>query len=379
MGAISMRASKLVLSGLLAAFAARRASRRRAPARPRRTSRWSPKRRTSSSWPTSRACATRPCGASCSTCATATRRPRRTTTSSSPSAALDPFKQIDSVFVAFPQSGGEQQGVRGHPARQVRRAQARRVRQGAGQEGRPRRHHHRLQRQEALHRQPEGRGVGHLPRQQDGRRRRQGVGARRSSISPPARARAPRRTTSSSALLKRAKTSRRALGRRHGAAVDARLVQERSAPVVGGVDEGHLRLGRLRVGRAAEINVDTGSEADAKDLTAKATAQLADVKKSPQFMMMGLAQFLDGVKIEQQGRHLPPDVRATTSSRSTTSSTGSRACSRASAARWAAVCRSAAEPVARKDSRSETTMATKKSPLARSKDEHGPRRSWSTA
>lgn len=50
-------------------------------------------------------------------------------------------------------------------------------------------------------------------------------------------------------------------------------------------------------GVTAEVNVDTGSDADAKDLAAKTTAQLVDVRKSPQFMMMGLAQYLDGIKI----------------------------------------------------------------------------------
>jgi hypothetical protein len=51
----------------------------------------------------------------------------------------------------------------------------------------------------------------------------------------------------------------------------------------------------------ADLNVDTGSEADAKDLSAKATAQLAEIRKSPQFMMMGLAQYLDGLKIDSKG------------------------------------------------------------------------------
>ena len=54
-------------------------------------------------------------------------------------------------------------------------------------------------------------------------------------------------------------------------------------------------------GVAAEINVDTGSEADAKDLAAKAQSQLNDVRTSPQFMMMGLAQYLDGIKIGSKG------------------------------------------------------------------------------
>jgi hypothetical protein len=51
----------------------------------------------------------------------------------------------------------------------------------------------------------------------------------------------------------------------------------------------------------ADLNVDTGSEADAKDLAVKATAQLAEIRKSPQFMMMGLAQYLDGLKIDSKG------------------------------------------------------------------------------
>ena len=62
------------------------------------------------------------------------------------------------------------------------------------------------------------------------------------------------------ALVKRAKTSDALWGAGHRAAVDARLVQERSAPVVGGVDEGHLRLGRLRRRASpSELNVDTGT------------------------------------------------------------------------------------------------------------------------
>jgi CRISPR/Cas system CMR-associated protein Cmr1 (group 7 of RAMP superfamily) len=51
----------------------------------------------------------------------------------------------------------------------------------------------------------------------------------------------------------------------------------------------------------ADLNVDTANEADAKDLASKATAQLAEVRKSPQFMMMGLAQYLDGLKIDSKG------------------------------------------------------------------------------
>jgi hypothetical protein len=54
-------------------------------------------------------------------------------------------------------------------------------------------------------------------------------------------------------------------------------------------------------GFAADINVDTASENDAKELAAKVTGQIMETRKSPQFMMMGLASFLDGVKVEQKG------------------------------------------------------------------------------
>ena len=51
----------------------------------------------------------------------------------------------------------------------------------------------------------------------------------------------------------------------------------------------------------ADFNVDTGSEGDAKELAAKATAQLMDVRKSPQLMMMGMSTFLDAVKVDAKG------------------------------------------------------------------------------
>ena len=54
-------------------------------------------------------------------------------------------------------------------------------------------------------------------------------------------------------------------------------------------------------GFAADIDVDLGSPADATELQAKATAQLADAKKSPQLMMTGLSSFLDSVKVDAKG------------------------------------------------------------------------------
>jgi hypothetical protein len=54
-------------------------------------------------------------------------------------------------------------------------------------------------------------------------------------------------------------------------------------------------------GVAAEINVDLGADADATDLLGKVKAQLDDAKKNPQFMMLGLNSFLENVKLETKG------------------------------------------------------------------------------
>jgi hypothetical protein len=102
------------------------------------------------------------------------------------------------------------------------------------------------------------------------------------------------------ALLKRAKTSDALWGAglvpqstRDSFKNDPRLSSAASMKdIFGSVD--------FASGVTSELNVDTGSEADAKDLSAKATAQLAEIKKSPQFMMMGLAQYLDGIKIDSK-------------------------------------------------------------------------------
>ncbi len=54
-------------------------------------------------------------------------------------------------------------------------------------------------------------------------------------------------------------------------------------------------------GLAADINVDLGSENDSKDLQARATTHLNDLKKHPQVMVMGLGQLFDAVKPEARG------------------------------------------------------------------------------
>jgi hypothetical protein len=103
------------------------------------------------------------------------------------------------------------------------------------------------------------------------------------------------------ALVKRAKTSDALWGAgvvpqsmRDGFKNDPRLSSAASMKdIFGSVD--------FASGVTSELNVDTAAEADAKDLVAKTTAQLADIRKSPQFMLMGLAQYLDGLKIDNKG------------------------------------------------------------------------------
>ena len=103
------------------------------------------------------------------------------------------------------------------------------------------------------------------------------------------------------ALIKRAKTSDALWGAglvpqstRDSFKNDPRLSSAASMKdIFGAVD--------FAAGVTSDLNVDTGSEADAKDLAAKATSQLGDIRKSPQFMMMGLAQYLDGIKIDSKG------------------------------------------------------------------------------
>ena len=53
-------------------------------------------------------------------------------------------------------------------------------------------------------------------------------------------------------------------------------------------------------GFLAELNVDLGTKQDAADLAAKVNAQIADARKSPQLMMAGLNSFLDQVKVDSK-------------------------------------------------------------------------------
>jgi len=213
--------------------------------------------------------------------------------------ALDPFKQIDSVFVAFPQSGGEQKEfaaiLRGTFNEQKLVECAK---EQAKKDGRDvtttdyngKKLYTDNQKAEAWATFLDGKTavVG-------GKEWIKKVVDLAANKGESAKA-----NTELSALLKRAKTSDALWGAgivpqstRDSFKNDPRLSSAATMKdIFGSVD--------FASGVTSELNVDTGSEADAKDLSAKATAQLAEIKKSPQFMMMGLAQYLDGIKIDNK-------------------------------------------------------------------------------
>jgi hypothetical protein len=214
--------------------------------------------------------------------------------------ALDPFKQIDSVFVAFPQSGGEQKEfaaiLRGTFNEQKLVECAK---EQAKKDGRDvtttdyngKKLYTDNQKAEAWATFLDAKtavvgGKEWIKKVVD-------LAANKGGESAKANAEL-------SALLKRAKTSDALWGAgivpqstRDSFKNDPRLSSAATMKdIFGSLD--------FASGVTSELNVDTGSEADAKDLSAKATAQLAEIKKSPQFMMMGLAQYLDGIKIDSK-------------------------------------------------------------------------------
>jgi hypothetical protein len=54
-------------------------------------------------------------------------------------------------------------------------------------------------------------------------------------------------------------------------------------------------------GFAMDLSVDTGGDADAKELVSKVNAQIAEARKNSQVMLMGLQPIIDGVKTEAKG------------------------------------------------------------------------------
>jgi hypothetical protein len=214
--------------------------------------------------------------------------------------ALDPFKQIDSVFIAFPQGGGDQKEfaaiLRGQFNEQKLVECAR---DQAKKDGR-----------DVTVSDYAGKKL--YTDNQKGEAFATFLDSKTAIVGgkewikkvidlAAGKGESAKKNETLALLLKRAKTSDALWGAgvvpqstRDGFKNDPRLASAGSMKdIFGNVD--------FAGGVAADLNVDTGSEADAKDLSAKATAQVADIRKSPQFMMMGLAQYLDGIKIDNKG------------------------------------------------------------------------------
>jgi len=214
--------------------------------------------------------------------------------------ALDPFKQIDSIFVAFPQGGGEQKEfaaiLRGTFNEQKLVACSREQAQKDG---------HDLTISDYAGKKLYNESTkGELYATfLDGKTAIVGGKEWIKKVVDLAggKGESAKANAQLAQLMKRAKTSDALWGAglvpqstRDQFKNDPRLSSAGSVKAVfGSVD--------FAAGVKADLNVDTGSEDDAKDLSAKATAQLGDFRKSPQFMMMGLAQYLDGIKIDSKG------------------------------------------------------------------------------
>lgn len=103
------------------------------------------------------------------------------------------------------------------------------------------------------------------------------------------------------ALIKRVKTSDAIWGvgtvsetTRQGLSMDPQLsVASTMKAILGSMD--------FSTGLMAHFAFDMAGQAEAEQLSQKVTAQLADARKHPQFMMAGMGQFLDKVKIEAKG------------------------------------------------------------------------------
>ena len=103
------------------------------------------------------------------------------------------------------------------------------------------------------------------------------------------------------ALVKRAKTSDAiwGVGLVPQAARDMLKMNPMMAPmtslkaVIGSMD--------FASGLTVDVNMDTGSDADAKAMNELTTKQLLEAKKSPQVMMLGVASMLEPIKTDAKG------------------------------------------------------------------------------
>jgi len=103
------------------------------------------------------------------------------------------------------------------------------------------------------------------------------------------------------ALVKRAKTSDAIWAA--GLVPEAARAGLKGNPMMAPMASMKSALGSLDFasGLAIDANLDLGSDADAKAINDMATAQLAEAKKNPQVMMLGVASMLDPVKTEAKG------------------------------------------------------------------------------
>ena len=213
--------------------------------------------------------------------------------------ALDPFKQIDSVFVAFPQGGGEQKEfaaiLRGQFNEQKLVECAKEQAKKDGRDVTTTDYNGKKLYTDSQKAEAWATFLDNKTVVVGGKEWVKKVVDLAANKGESAKANAEL-----SALVKKAKTSDALWGAgivpqstRDSFKNDPRLSSAASMKdIYGSVD--------FASGVASELNVDTGSEADAKDLSAEATARLAETRKSPQFMVMGLAQYLDGIKIDNK-------------------------------------------------------------------------------
>jgi hypothetical protein len=214
---------------------------------------------------------------------------------------FDPFKQLESVFVAFPQGGGDQKEfaaiVRGQFDEQKLVAWGREEAKKQGTE--------------VTATDYNGKKLYAYAQKGEGwvtflDAKTMVVGGKEwvkkvADLAANKGGESAKKNEALATLLKRAKTSDALWGAglvpqtmRDQFKNDPRLASAASMKdIFGSID--------FAAGVAIDLNVDTGAEEDAKGLVSTTTAQLAEIRKSPQLMMMGMAQYLDPIKIDNKG------------------------------------------------------------------------------
>ena len=102
-------------------------------------------------------------------------------------------------------------------------------------------------------------------------------------------------------LVKRAKTTDAIWGA--GNVPQSVRDSAKANPMLGPVASLKAAIGSIdfATGMSIDMSLDTGSDADAKALNDQVTTQLAELKKNPQVMMLGIGSMLEPVKTEAKG------------------------------------------------------------------------------